>query len=281
MTSFDPKTFQLSVGDLIYAGERYGKGKHHIFYFHGFGQKCNSVKKFLSNSLLEAYTVHSVGLFFHESSFPLERLPNSPLESQELVSFITEYRKMHGIGDFHLMGYSIGARLCFDLLLHFKIKGILVIAPDGITKNIWQTLFTRSSLINKLALTTVRNSRISLGFATFIHRIGLISTYELRLTRNNIRSPKALKNVLNVWACYSRIYPSFNKWIEVLREKNIPHYFLFGKNDKIITSRASRKVLKHSNNVEIVDDGHDLVKEKYSKNVCDFFLNQSEKEIIS
>lgn len=281
MPSFEYKTFQLSVGDLLFAGERYGKGERHIFYFHGFGQKCDSVKKFLSDSLLESYTVHSVGLFFHESTFKVERLPESPFEPHELISFIKNYTKANNIAEFHLMGYSIGARLCFEILLNIKIKGLFVIAPDGVTKNIWYTLFTRSSVINKLALILVRNSGISIGLTAFLYRLGIISAYEMRLVHNNINSPEALKNVLNVWSCYSKIYPSFNNWIKELDKAGIPHYFLFGKKDKIITARASNRVLKHSNNVEIVNDGHDLVKEKYSGIIGDFFLTLSEKEIIS
>ena len=281
MSSFEPKTFQLKVADLLYAGERYGKGKQHIFYFHGFGQKCNSVKKFLSESFLESYTVHSIGLFFHESSFILERSINSPLKSQELVEFINSYTKGNGIKDFHLMGYSIGARLCFELVLHENVKSLFVIAPDGITKNIWQSLFAQSTILNRLVLTFVNNIGISNGITSFIHRLGLISEYEKRLIHNNTHSAESLKNVFNVWVCYSKIYPSFGKWTAAIKEKQIPHYFLFGKKDRIITSRAANKILKHTNKVEIVNDGHDLVKEKYSGKINDFFLNLSETEIIS
>jgi pimeloyl-ACP methyl ester carboxylesterase len=262
-------------------GLRYGHGSEHIFYFHGFGQKCDSVKKFLSESLLESFTIHSIGLFFHESTLLDERSIKSPLESDELISFMNAYTKMNGITHFHLMGYSMGARLCFDLLLHNCVKSIFVIAPDGISKNIWHSLFTQSTVLNRLVLTLVNNSGISHGLTTFLYSIGLISDYEKRLIQNNIHSSEALKKVFSVWVFYSKIYPSFGKWTKVLLERGIPHYFMFGKKDKIITNRAANKMLKHTNNVEIVNDGHDLVKEKYSGKVSDFFLNLSEKQIIS
>ena len=281
MPTFEPKTFQLCIEDLCYSGLRYGQGDQHILYFHGFGQKSDSVKKFLSEALLEMYTVHSVGLFFHESTLINDRSVNANLESHELVEFVKAYTDLNNIKYFHLMGYSMGARLCFDLMMHMHPKSLYVIAPDGITKNIWQSLFTRSIIVNRLAIAFVNNTGISNGMTAFMHKIGLISDYEKRLIQNNIHSKEALRNVFNVWVFYSNIFPSFSNWVTILKESGIPHTFLFGENDRIITTRAATKILKHTNKVDIVNDGHDLVKEKYSGKICAFFLNLSEKDLIS
>ncbi|HAW53278.1 MAG TPA: hypothetical protein DCX54_13275 [Flavobacteriales bacterium] len=281
MSSFEPKTFQLRIGDLHYSGLRYGHGSEHIFYFHGFGQKSNSVKKFLSDSLIESYTIHSIGLFFHESTVDQKRDVNSPLSTAEFKAFVQTYTELNAIENFHLMGYSMGARLCFDLLDQSAVKSLYVIAPDGITKNIWQRVFTQSTFLNRTVIRLVNNSGITRGMTGFLHRIGVISGYEKRLIQNNIHSSEALKNVFNVWMFYSRIYPSFEKWINILKKNNIPHTFLFGKYDRIITVKAANKILKYTNDVVVVEDGHDLVKEKYSGKISDFFLSLSENQITS
>jgi pimeloyl-ACP methyl ester carboxylesterase len=61
------------------------------------------------------------------------RLPERALPSAAALADAVE-REMDqlGIGDFHVAGYSLGARVCLELATRGRVRSVVAIAPDGL-----------------------------------------------------------------------------------------------------------------------------------------------------
>ena len=274
MTSTSHKTFQLSFHDLNIHVETMGQGQIQVIFFHGFGQKCRDLEKMLSEDLLGRCTFHCFGLFFHESYFPKRRLSTEPFSDSELNDLIEDYCNRNYINEFQLLGYSIGARLCFSLLGNNRSNSIFLLAPDGVTYNLWHFLFTKASFMQNVALWLSSRSSIADTILNLVHRMGFYSDFEMKLIRRNAESREKLEKVFEVWNCYRGIRKKFSMSMAIIRERKMPHHFVCGLNDKVLGGGVIRKIMANTSHIEVTDDGHDLIKMKNAKYLEEFLRSR-------
>ncbi|MEQ8323359.1 MAG: alpha/beta hydrolase [Vicingaceae bacterium] len=278
MSDQRPKTFQLSFANSIYHVEKYGTGSSHVLFFHGFGQRCDAVNRLLSDELRKKFTFHSFGLFFHQSSLNIESEPI--LDPQVFKRAVSQYLDNQNIIEVHLCGYSIGSRLCFSLIDHLKVKGLILFAPDGITWNPWYLIFTKANFIQQLILLMNENRVIKKIIEQSLKLSGYYSEYELKLIKSNAVSGERLRKVFSVWNCYMKFNRSWAKNYTLITKLEIPLLLIFGKKDRIVGKRAFIKAKKFTSQVILAEEGHDLLKNKYS-NVLKDFLEGSGKHLPS
>ena len=146
--------FNFKHASLHYT--KYGVGEKALFCFHGFGLTGEAFFE-LEEVLSKEYTIYNFDLFFHgKSEWHAGDKMLTPAFCKELFSsFLSEQK----INQFSLLGYSIGARIVWTLVLEFKnqVKEIIVLAPDGITISNWFKIATRTLVNRKLFKYAVLN----------------------------------------------------------------------------------------------------------------------------
>ena len=122
--------------------------------FHGYGQDCR-VYEGLGAALKYRYTIYSFDLFLHGER--PEILVNQTITAAHWQQSISRFLDSHGIADFSLVGYSLGARFALTLIepLAPQIKQLILIAPDGIKSSQWYQLASGTRLGNLLLRHTV------------------------------------------------------------------------------------------------------------------------------
>ena len=66
--------------------------------------------------------------FGGSAKLPADALPNAAA----LASAVEREMDQLGIGDFHVAGYSLGARVSLELATRGRIRSVIAIAPDGL-----------------------------------------------------------------------------------------------------------------------------------------------------
>ena len=257
---------EIIHNDLMLYYERYGMGDKVFVAFTGYGMRCNSFEFITQHSNLKKTSYFIIGLFHIESEFLNRRTIDTSLSSKEFYDLFELFLQKEKISKFSLVGYSIGARLCMQLISTYynDIENILFIAPDGIIQNRWYKYIMLNNVTRKLFKMTGERSDLVLRIVKFLNSLGFVSRAETAVVMKNIQSGK-LKIVYAVWMAYHNIMPNFKSVSAVILKENIPVSFVFAKDDALIPSTISNKIsnsLVDYANIEIIDDNHQLLKEK-------------------
>ena len=96
----------------------------------------------------------SIDLPFHGQTVWNEGLLLQPAELLEIMNRIIPPEK-----PILLMGYSMGGRVCLQLLASFpdRFYQLVLMAPDGLHKNPWQRLSTQTWIGNRLFAFSMRH----------------------------------------------------------------------------------------------------------------------------
>lgn len=241
-----------------------GSGKQILLCFHGFGQDMNAWDVFLP-VLNEKYTIYAFSFFHHGNSvYPKDRIDQNTLRPEELIEIIDAFLKEKSIDRFSLMGYSMGAKISFQLLHYFgnRIDKITLLAPDGIYSNFWYSFTSKNKLGNFLYRRIIKDPENLFGSMKLMRHFHLLNDKLYRFVRGNLETFEKREQVYTVWMTLRHIEPSAKKSAEIILENNIETILIFGKYDKVITSAIGEKFNKMLNGkakLIIAECGHNLL----------------------
>lgn len=254
--------FQFKNFSLEY--QSYGSGNEILLCFHGFGQDLNAWKPFLS-VLEKKYTVYTFSFFHHgKSEYPADRISSNTLRPEELNEIFDAFLKEKNIDRFSLMGYSMGAKISFQLL-HFyseRINSITLFAPDGIYRNFWYTFTSKNKMGNILYKRIIKDPTNLFAVMKLFRHFNWINDKLYRFAKGNLETKEKRQLVYDVWMTMRHIDPSAKKSAELILKNNISCTLIFGKYDKVITPGIGEKfnaMIGNKGKLIIAESGHNLL----------------------
>lgn len=234
----------------------YGSGSDVLFCFHGFGLSGKifyEIEEFFS----ENYTIYNFELPFHGQS--KWREGEEPITIDFWKEWLSAFCNEKNIATFSLFGYSIGCRLVWASILAFpeRVKGAIVIAPDGIKNSLWYTFATNTAFTRAIFKRSLLQNYIDriLKLGRFFK---LAPKILIRFAESQLQTEEQRKRVYYTWVTFRKLKADNSKLAKIINEQEIDLTIYLGAQDKIITYEVIRPLTEKLSrkNVITLPSGH-------------------------
>lgn len=251
-------TFQQSAIHYL----RWGSGSEWLFCFHGYGEEATSFG-FLANSLGKWFTIIAIDMPFHGRTEWNEGLL---MEPDQLVRIIHKIKPPGAT--MHLLGYSMGGRISLQLasMLPEEISRLVLVAPDGLHRNPWQKIATRTKAGNCLFARLMKNPTPMMVPLKLAARMGLYDANLLRFINHYLNDAEQRALLYQRWTTLRKFRARANELSRVIQQHRIPVELLFGRYDRVILSKHGYRFSRKTGDmvkVTVLEAGHQLLKEKH------------------
>jgi pimeloyl-ACP methyl ester carboxylesterase len=226
----------------------YGSGERSLLAFHGYGQD-GSVYEKLPISLTN-HTVYSFHLFYHGLSTWKEK--DLSLDDDRWRALIEKFLIDNNIGQFDLMGFSIGCRLVFSILksFHARIQRLWLVAPDGISDSFLYRLAVDSRLSRKVFFTLTNRNELLLRLLSNARSFGWLSAPLYAVARMNLLDHNRSMRLFDTWVLFRHMKINTLHLAEVLNEENIRSVFIVAGKDELVPWRRIKKLFEKLDDAE-------------------------------
>jgi pimeloyl-ACP methyl ester carboxylesterase len=145
------------------------------------------------------------------------------------------------------------------------IDKVLLMAPDGLTVNVWYWLATQVGAGRRLFHLTMQKPGWFFSILKTGRRFGLVNQSIFKFVHYYIDDPRVRKELYDRWICMRRFRPDLFVAASVIKANRIPVRLLYGKHDRIITPGKGLRFCKsvgQNCRLEIVNTGHQVVHPK-------------------
>lgn len=249
-----------------------GSGADWLFCFHGYGENADSFR-LLEPSLGERFTIIAIDLPFHGKTEWNEGLLFTPEELTGLIDQLKPKEK-----PMHLLGYSMGGRIAMQLLqlIPEQVSRLMLVAPDGLHKNKWQWIATRTEIGNRLFHYFMKHPNAVLGLMDAGAKLGLYSKSLHKFVHYYLDNAEQRITLYRRWTTLRKFRPDQRLMASMIRKYAIPVRLLFGKHDHVILAKHGFS-FSESNPASIIakeiEAGHQLLKEKYLPEIIALFYS--------
>jgi len=226
-----------------------------ILAFYGFGQHHKVYEK-LKDSLQTNFN-------FLVIDIPIE--PDEKLNRKTFSVFLEKIITIYSIKEIIGISYSMGSRLNLVMceLIPFKIKKIIVIAPDGIQINIWNKIAVHTRL-GKIIFKQLMHHPTALVYILHgLNKLKLISHTLYIFCKWQIRDEVNRKKIYSTWKNMKHFLPNLTLINKQIENNNIELTAYFGKQDVVINNKIEKKLRTTFLNATtiVVESNHDLLNE--------------------
>ena len=251
-----------------------GNGPELIVCLHGYGESKSSFA-LLEKQIEQDYTCLCIDFPFHGETkwndgllFKQEDFFNILEASFAKIGF---YNKP----DFSLLTFSLGGRLALCLLqtIPIRIKRAVLLAPDGLHVNFWYWLGTQTYFGNKLFYITMQKPSWFFAMIKIANKTGLLNKTIVKLVHYYLDDEDGRILLYKRWSILRKFKPALSVVKKNIALHKIPVRFVFGMYDRIILDKRSNIFKNDTINVRVtvLETGHQLLKEKYVKNIVQQF----------
>lgn len=258
-----------------------GKGDSYLFAFHGYGQE-GAVFNAFENSLGKHYTIIAFDLFHHGgSNYPIGLAPDTAIETSVYKAMLEVLLTKVGIDKFGLMGYSMGGRICLQLLTMFgdRIDELYLFAPDGIKRSNGYAFGTYTLVGKALFKLMIDAGGIMLGALKLGNRLGIVNSKAYAFFVTQVNSKPKRRKLYNTWQAYRRFKPNLNSVAHQLNNGTTTMHLFTGRYDKVLPPWTVNRLLKKLTNNTVnnqLESGHDLISQKTSAYLQNY-INQKKR----
>lgn len=243
---------------------RFGSGPAYICCFHGYGEDGSRFGIF-ERELGDSYTLIAMDLPFHGQTEWKEGLQLKPSELLEVMNQIIPDES-----PILLMGYSMGGRVCLQLLESFpsRFHKLVLIAPDGLHKNYWQRFSTQTKIGNRLFAFSMRYPGWMFVLMSIAGSLGLFNKSIIRFAHHYLDHEHERKILYQRWTTMRFFRPFLPNLKKIIAKHKIPIQLIFGKYDRVIVSSHGYRFQKDIDQWVTVTEltaGHHLLQEKHKK----------------
>ncbi|QKZ11656.1 alpha/beta fold hydrolase [Spirosoma sp. KUDC1026] len=241
MTGADA-VYYFSFGHYRIAYRIFGNGPASLLAFHGFGQ-TSRVYWSLQKAVGNRYTVYAFDLPHHgNSQSSIDQL----LTKTDWERLVSDFLRAHSIKQFALMGFSLGGRFALITAELFSdwITDLYLIAPDGIVRNHWYDLATRSAIGRSLFCYVLRHLSVLTNLGHGLTRMGLLNRTFMRFVEHSISTPGQRQLVYQVWTQTRLIWPAIDELGAALAKRTVPVWIFLGAFDRIIPGYYVRPLFR-------------------------------------
>lgn len=253
---------------------RWGIGSRKLLAFHGFGQHAEVFLGF-QPYLYDDFTVYSIEHFHHgRSEYPKETEKSTHLNPEFYFELLDAFCMEFQIDQYYLMGYSLGGK---TVLSYFEyksepVKGLCLLAPDGIIESGWYKIVSRYWLGDFLYRKIIDYPKVFFGLLGFLNRLNLVNDNLHKFVKGQLSTKGKRKLVFYTWRTYALLQPDMAKIKTLINTKKVPAIIFTGKYDTVLHPKIGRKFVKnlHSGCCHVVmEAGHDLLRPKLVKEIAE------------
>ena len=241
-----------------------GKGDNITLCFHGFGEYARTFD--ILGDAPGNHCLIAIDLPFHGETEWREGLDITAAELIHMIRQIPELKE----GNFGLLGYSMGGRICLSLLqtIPDQITHLVLLAPDGLKVNFWYWLATQTVLGNRL----FRYTMSSPGWFNFVltaaKKTGLVNQSILKFVHRYIDDIQMREKVHNTWITLRSFRPDLTEIKNHVAEFSIPVHLIYGRFDRIILPGPGKRFIRGIepySAITLVESGHQVLHPKNIK----------------
>ena len=240
-----------------------GNGPEHLLLFHGFGQNHTAFNT-LASELGEKFTLFCFDLFFHgQSQWPHDETPISKAYWKELLtSFLSE----KGIGNFSVMGFSLGGKFALASLEAFpsRIMSVYLLASDGIKTNIWYSLATYPVALRWFFKSMILKPGRFQSIVNTARKLRLVDRGVGKFAESQMDTEEKRKRVYYSWVVFRQFKFDLEFIASLINSHKVNLHVIVGRFDKIITAKNMVLLLKRvpHHHFQILETGHNGLIEK-------------------
>ncbi|MDB5211951.1 MAG: alpha/beta hydrolase fold protein [Sediminibacterium sp.] len=247
---------------------RYGHGPDLVFCFHGYGEDARSFAV-LEEILGERFTLIAIDFPFHGSTDWQEGLLFEPSDMLSIIDILNPSRQQ-----MHFLGYSMGGRVALQLLqlIPQQVSKVVLIATDGLHKNKWQWLATRTKIGNRLFAFSMKHPFIMNGLLDLLSRLGIYNNSLLKFIHYYLDDVEQRMILYRRWTTMRMFRPRLSVLKNIIQKNKIPVKMLFGKYDRVILAKHGHHFSKNAGDLVTVTEieaGHQLLREKHIQLIAD------------
>ena len=241
---------------------RMGNGPEWLFCFHGYGETGRSFEVF--EALLGSnYTLIALDFPFHGQTNWQEGLLFDTTNLIQIIGLIKPADQ-----PISLLGYSMGGRVALQLLqtIPNQIKRIVLVAPDGLHKNKWQWLSTKTKPGNLLFAYTMRKPYWMMRLLNMAAKLGLFNKSILKFVHFYLDDAEQRSILYRRWTTMRNFSPNLTLLKTIIIQNKIPVSIVFGRYDRVIISKHGYAFSKNADDyikVIEIEAGHQMLREKY------------------
>ncbi|HET8574135.1 MAG TPA: alpha/beta hydrolase [Edaphocola sp.] len=238
---------------------RMGQGKKLLIAFHGFGQNATFFSP-LAELLEKDFTL--VAFDFPGESAGLWKSKHYP-DNKLVWHFIQKICADLGVDKVSLLGYSMGGRTAMCLTEYYpeRVEQLVLLAPDGLQKNIWYRLATREFYGRLIFRHIIHHPD------TWIKRInnlidkGIISSRWQKLVNNTLKKPEFRAQVLVDWPFTRNFIPNPKFLKRKLGKFQIPAHLFMGRFDQSFPPSVGERFAGNNPFVQlhVLQTGHHIL----------------------
>ncbi len=241
---------------------RMGNGDEWLFCFHGYGESSKAFD-LLENVLFKRFTIIAIDLPFHGKTKWEEGLLFEPADLVTIINLIKPKN-----ASMCILGYSMGGRIALQLLemIPEQISKLVLVAPDGLHKNRWRLLATRTKIGKRLFAFCMRKPFLMIASIELADKIGLYNKSFLKFVHHYLDDAEQRAILFRRWTTLRNFKTDLTATKKIIINRKIPVHLVFGKYDRVILSRHGLRFSKGSNgliSVTVVEAGHQLLREKH------------------
>ncbi len=253
--SIGQKSFEYEGAVIHY--EKFGHGPKNMLSFHGFGQNNDQFRK-IAQALQDEYTFYSFDLFFHGTSFWNKK--DSPISKDFWLEMIRLFMVSQKIEKCALMSFSMGARFALTIVegLPSKVDGLILIAPDGIKRNIFYKMATSPSFFRKLFRGVIINPALFKQLTKLVYTLHITDKSIIKFVETQMDTREKRRRVYYSWTVFRRLRFSNKVIADTINKYQIPTTMFLGQYDKMMTANHMAPLINLINNSHLytLNAGH-------------------------
>lgn len=237
---------------------RFGAGPELLFAFHGYADQAALFLP-LRVALEKRYTIYSFDLPYHgQTTWSADRYQVEDVE--KWINYILEKEQQ---SSFALLGYSYGGRVVQKIAPRFadQLSHIFLLAPDGIFTRGMINAHLVPQFIRVLLRRSLRRPDWLIAIVAAFHRIGLLSTFNLKFIRHHLSDTPRRQRLFNTWISMNDFILRPRQTKQFFRQSAIPVSLYFGRRDQAIPLRSGEWMADGVENVtlKVLEKGHRMI----------------------
>ncbi len=243
----------------------FGEGKKSVIAFHGYGQDSEVFGQL--SDVSPEWTIYSFDLFYHGlSSLPPVHPPLAPFKLQQVFE---DFLRQTNIDQFIVIGFSMGGKYALSFASSFPhlIRKLILVAPDGIKKDFWYQLATRSVAVRWLFRQVVDHPEILRKTALLLDRLNIVDGRVRKFALNEMDTREKRMKVYRSWVFHRNLFVNLEVMAEKIEDKKMEVVFVLGKYDRIITPAyiTPLKNLLAAPEVKVLGCGHTTLLQRFQE----------------
>ncbi len=231
---------KISGEELHYL--KWGNGARLLLAFHGYANDAGIFQLF-DRYLNKDFTIISIDLPHHGKSRWTE---NTYLSLPDVMTLVSQAMEMQQVKKISLLGYSMGGRVCLNLIEHMpeQIEKVILIAPDGLVTDTYYYLLTRTRIGKRLFKHFLTNHQLYFKLIDWMKDKKLVDASRHKFVMQYMHTEERRKFLWQVWPCMSKLMPTQRIVKQNIAQYKIPVLIFMGAYDKVIPPSLAKKFVQ-------------------------------------